>query len=84
MALTSNGILYGWGWNKVYFISLVPLLLLIIYFADHLVFFFYFHTDIVHLYGYFMMQFGQVGVGDNSDHCSPVQVKFPNNQVSSL
>ncbi|KAJ4795236.1 Regulator of chromosome condensation (RCC1) family protein [Rhynchospora pubera] len=40
MALTSNGILYGWGWNK----------------------------------------FGQVGVGDNSDHCSPVQVKFPNEQ----
>ncbi|KAG7982838.1 hypothetical protein I3843_04G073100 [Carya illinoinensis] len=37
MALTSDGKLYGWGWNK----------------------------------------FGQVGVGDNVDHCSPVQVKFP-------
>nr|KJB33344.1 hypothetical protein B456_006G007400 [Gossypium raimondii] len=42
MALTSDGKLYGWGWNK----------------------------------------FGQVGVGDNTDICSPVQVKFPNDQVS--
>ncbi|XP_024461400.1 ultraviolet-B receptor UVR8 isoform X3 [Populus trichocarpa] len=40
MALTSDGNLYGWGWNK----------------------------------------FGQVGVGDNIDHCSPVQVKFPHEQ----
>ncbi|KAL6498089.1 Ultraviolet-B receptor uvr8 [Orobanche gracilis] len=40
MAVTSDGILYGWGWNK----------------------------------------FGQVGVGDNIDHCSPVQVKFPHDQ----
>ncbi|PQQ02675.1 ultraviolet-B receptor UVR8 [Prunus yedoensis var. nudiflora] len=40
MALTSDGKLYGWGWNK----------------------------------------FGQVGVGDNIDHCSPVQVKFPHEQ----
>ncbi|KAI4336459.1 hypothetical protein L6164_014983 [Bauhinia variegata] len=40
MALTSCGLLYGWGWNK----------------------------------------FGQVGVGDNVDHCSPVQVKFPHEQ----
>uniref|UniRef100_A0A803PIG1 RCC1-like domain-containing protein n=1 Tax=Cannabis sativa TaxID=3483 RepID=A0A803PIG1_CANSA len=41
MALTSDGKLYGWGWNK----------------------------------------FGQVGAGDNEDHCSPVQVKFPNEQL---
>ncbi|WMV29484.1 hypothetical protein MTR67_022869 [Solanum verrucosum] len=40
MALTSDGKLYGWGWNK----------------------------------------FGQVGVDDNCDHCSPVQVKFPHDQ----
>ncbi|KAJ4814175.1 Regulator of chromosome condensation (RCC1) family protein [Rhynchospora pubera] len=40
MALTSDGKLYGWGWNK----------------------------------------FGQVGVGDNTDHCSPTQVNFPDNQ----
>ncbi|XP_020245605.1 ultraviolet-B receptor UVR8-like, partial [Asparagus officinalis] len=40
MALTSDGQLYGWGWNK----------------------------------------FGQVGVGDNIDHCSPQQVKFPDEQ----
>ncbi|XP_078434073.1 regulator of chromosome condensation (RCC1) family protein isoform X2 [Wolffia australiana] len=40
MALTSDGELYGWGWNK----------------------------------------FGQVGVGDNIDHCSPVLVKFPEEQ----
>ncbi|KAI4330103.1 hypothetical protein MLD38_028410 [Melastoma candidum] len=40
MALTADGKLYGWGWNK----------------------------------------FGQVGVGDNIDHCAPVQVKFPNDQ----
>ncbi|KAL9263569.1 Ultraviolet-B receptor UVR8-like protein [Drosera capensis] len=40
MALTSDGKLYGWGWNK----------------------------------------FGQVGVGDNVDRCSPVQVMFPHNQ----
>ncbi|KAL5145968.1 Ultraviolet-B receptor UVR8 [Glycine soja] len=40
MALTSTGLLYGWGWNK----------------------------------------FGQVGVGDNVDRCSPVQVKFPHDQ----
>ncbi|MBA0799453.1 hypothetical protein Gohar_009970, partial [Gossypium harknessii] len=43
MALTSDGKLYGWGWNK----------------------------------------FGQVGVGDNTDICSPVQVKFPNDQAHS-
>ncbi|CAI9753039.1 unnamed protein product [Fraxinus pennsylvanica] len=40
MAVTTNGELYGWGWNK----------------------------------------FGQVGVGDNVDHCLPVQVKFPHDQ----
>ncbi|XP_042494546.1 ultraviolet-B receptor UVR8-like isoform X7 [Macadamia integrifolia] len=40
MAVTSDGRLYGWGWNK----------------------------------------FGQVGVGDNVDRCSPVQVKFPQEQ----
>ncbi|KAF9678678.1 hypothetical protein SADUNF_Sadunf07G0060000 [Salix dunnii] len=43
MALTSDGNLYDWGWNKV----------------------------------------GQVGVGDNIDHCSPVQVKFPHDQAHS-
>ncbi|XP_073124189.1 ultraviolet-B receptor UVR8 [Henckelia pumila] len=40
MAVTTDGKLYGWGWNK----------------------------------------FGQVGVGDNVDHCSPAQVKFPLDQ----
>lgn len=40
MAVTSDGKLYGWGWNK----------------------------------------FGQVGVGDNVDRCSPVQVLFPHDQ----
>ncbi|XP_022841811.1 ultraviolet-B receptor UVR8-like [Olea europaea var. sylvestris] len=40
MALTTDGELYGWGWNK----------------------------------------FGQLGVGDNSDHCSPIPVKFPDDQ----
>ncbi|MED6220789.1 Ultraviolet-B receptor uvr8 [Stylosanthes scabra] len=40
MALTTSGILFGWGWNK----------------------------------------FGQVGVGDNADRCSPVKVKFPEDQ----
>ncbi|XP_068647496.1 ultraviolet-B receptor UVR8-like isoform X3 [Aristolochia californica] len=40
MAVTYDGKLYGWGWNK----------------------------------------FGQVGVGDNIDHCSPMQVKFPDEQ----
>ncbi|KAL1539021.1 Ultraviolet-B receptor uvr8 [Salvia divinorum] len=40
MAATTDGKLYGWGWNK----------------------------------------FGQVGVGNNTDHCSPVQVKFPLSQ----
>nr|QEM23329.1 UV resistance locus 8 [Colobanthus quitensis] len=40
MAVTSDGKLYGWGWNK----------------------------------------FGQVGVGDNVDRCSPVQVVFPHDQ----
>ncbi|XP_038694554.1 ultraviolet-B receptor UVR8-like isoform X2 [Tripterygium wilfordii] len=40
MALTADGKLYGWGWNK----------------------------------------FGQVGVGDNVDHCSPVHVTFPHEQ----
>lgn len=44
MALTSDGKLYGWGWNK----------------------------------------FGQVGVGDNVDHCSPMQVKFPHEQKVAL
>ncbi|NP_001288968.1 ultraviolet-B receptor UVR8 [Brassica rapa] len=40
MPLTSDGKLYGWGWNK----------------------------------------FGQVGVGNNLDQCSPVQVRFPDDQ----
>ncbi|URD76716.1 Regulator of chromosome condensation (RCC1) repeat [Musa troglodytarum] len=40
MALTSDGRLYGWGWNK----------------------------------------FGQLGIADNDDHCSPVQVNFPEEQ----
>ncbi|URD93408.1 Regulator of chromosome condensation (RCC1) repeat [Musa troglodytarum] len=40
MALTSDGRLYGWGWNK----------------------------------------FGQLGITDNDDPCSPVQVKFPEEQ----
>ncbi|CAM8881824.1 unnamed protein product [Rhodiola kirilowii] len=40
MALTSDGKLFGWGWNK----------------------------------------FGQVGVGDNVDHCHPAQLKFPHEQ----
>ncbi|KAG6595606.1 Ultraviolet-B receptor UVR8, partial [Cucurbita argyrosperma subsp. sororia] len=40
MALTTDGKLYGWGWNK----------------------------------------FGQVGVGDNVDHCSPKQINFPSDQ----
>lgn len=40
MALTDDGKLYGWGWNK----------------------------------------FGQIGVGDNIDHCLPQLVKFPSNQ----
>lgn len=40
MALTSNGKLYGWGWNK----------------------------------------FGQIGVGDNQDHCFPMEVRFPDEQ----
>ncbi|KAH0908901.1 hypothetical protein HID58_032222 [Brassica napus] len=44
MALTSDGKLYGWGWNK----------------------------------------FGQVGVGDNIDQCSPVQVRFPDDQACCL
>ena len=31
----------------------------------------------------FYVQFGQVGVGDNVDHCSPGQVKFPHEQARS-
>lgn len=31
----------------------------------------------------FCLQFGQVGVGDNIDKCTPVQVKFPNDQAHS-
>ena len=30
---------------------------------------------------YFHLQFGQVGAGDNADHCSPVEVNFPEEQV---
>ena len=30
----------------------------------------------------FLVQFGQVGVGDYTDRCSPVQVSFPNDQVT--
>lgn len=26
-------------------------------------------------------QFGQVGVGDNKDHCFPMEVKFPDEQA---
>uniref|UniRef100_J3LDS2 RCC1-like domain-containing protein n=1 Tax=Oryza brachyantha TaxID=4533 RepID=J3LDS2_ORYBR len=32
------------------------------------------------LYGWGWNKFGQVGVGDNEDHCSPVHVNFPNGQ----
>ncbi|KAE8694427.1 Ultraviolet-B receptor UVR8 [Hibiscus syriacus] len=35
------------------------------------------------LYGWGWNKFGQVGVGDNADMCSPVQVKFPNEQARS-
>ncbi|KAK6259177.1 hypothetical protein SCA6_013651 [Theobroma cacao] len=35
------------------------------------------------LYGWGWNKFGQVGVGDNDDHCSPVQVKFPHEQAHS-
>lgn len=35
-------------------------------------------------YSYFDFQFGQVGVGDNVDHCSPVQVKFPEEQAMAF
>lgn len=28
-----------------------------------------------------LLQFGQVGVGDDVDHCSPVQVKLPHDQA---
>lgn len=31
----------------------------------------------------FHEQFGQVGVGDNVDHSSPLQVKFPHEQAHS-
>ena len=30
------------------------------------------------------MQFGQVGVGDNIDQCSPVQVRFSDDQACCL
>ena len=30
------------------------------------------------------MQFGQVGVGDNLDQCSPLQVWFPDDQACFL
>ncbi|VAI56238.1 unnamed protein product [Triticum turgidum subsp. durum] len=32
------------------------------------------------LYGWGWNKFGQVGVGDNIDHCSPVEVNFPDEQ----
>lgn len=32
----------------------------------------------------FSLQFGQVGVGNNLDQCSPVQVRFPDDQVCYL
>ncbi|XP_017178763.3 ultraviolet-B receptor UVR8 isoform X1 [Malus domestica] len=60
MALTSDGILYGWGWNKQVSSS--------------------FPLGFVACLFLFRGQFGQVGVGDNIDHCSPVQVEFPNEQ----
>jgi len=30
---------------------------------------------------FYFAQFGQLGVGDNVDHCSPVQVRFPDEEV---
>jgi hypothetical protein len=30
---------------------------------------------------YFHLQFGQVGAGDIEDHCSPVEINFPDEQV---
>uniref|UniRef100_A0ACD5ZD62 Uncharacterized protein n=1 Tax=Avena sativa TaxID=4498 RepID=A0ACD5ZD62_AVESA len=35
------------------------------------------------LYGWGWNKFGQVGVGDNVDHCSPVQVNFPDEQKTT-
>lgn len=36
------------------------------------------------MYFRFSMQFGQVGVGDNLDQCSPLQVWFPDDQACFL
>ncbi|KAJ3671634.1 hypothetical protein LUZ60_007713 [Juncus effusus] len=35
------------------------------------------------LYGWGWNKFGQLGIGDNDDRCSPVQVKFPHQQKIS-
>ncbi|GMH11387.1 hypothetical protein Nepgr_013228 [Nepenthes gracilis] len=78
MAVTSDGKLYGWGWNK-YLVVLGG--------------FFAISSDtawrwcLVSLLAdtggnswWRWCWFGQVGVGDNVDHCSPVQVLFPHDQ----
>lgn len=40
-------------------------------------------TSLSNICFFIYVQFGQVGVGDNVDHCSPMQVQFPHEQACS-
>lgn len=72
MALTSDGKLYGWGWNKVD--NLLSFVLLKQQSLSALI------TSCCYC-PLVPKQFGQVGAGDNADHCVPVHIKFPNDQA---
>lgn len=124
MALTSDGKLYGWGWNKVnnvlpfafFYLDVisqdcmehhlssthsieVSLQLLLCMHLDSILskkkndetcnpysvsLVAHLEQDNLLIFCLLSMQFGQVGVGDNIDQCSPVQVRFPDDQACYL
>ncbi|KAG9131684.1 hypothetical protein Leryth_009413 [Lithospermum erythrorhizon] len=92
ISVTSSGSIYTFGWNKYGQLGngdfedrLVPHRLDA--FQDQLICQIsggWRHTMALrndgNLYGWGWNKFGQVGVGDNVDHCSPEQVRFPEDQ----
>ncbi|XP_043720605.1 ultraviolet-B receptor UVR8-like isoform X4 [Telopea speciosissima] len=85
-AVTEDGKLYGWGWGRYGNLGLgdrndrlIPQHVSAVDISGG-----WRHTMAVtsdgRLYGWGWNKFGQVGVGDNVDYCSPVQVKFPQEQ----
>lgn len=77
MALTSSGQLLGWGWNKVDSTFVRLLFSRYILYDSNMKYLRLVNCKLFPL----SLQFGQIGVGNNVDCSSPVEVKFPYDQV---